>query len=403
MRIVMVADGLGGAYGQERVVAHSAGLLQKAGHDVRFIAAALGPYVPPSSGLLPVPGLYQKHWLTPKAEMAPYFEKLQTFLLESRPDVVHLISMPEARVADWIARRYPTLITAHLVSLTCPASHRLTNDNQICRKKSGWACLVHNRSYGCLSFLKTDLHRAHAIRGYRLMRSAMRDVPVAAVSHYVASALTDDGWRASLVHYVPNPVSVPKQVPPLSDKPASLIVAASRLVALKGIDVLLRAVSQAQGHDPHLWICGDGPERGKLEALAKELSLGERVKFLGICSPEDTIRYLANADVVAQPNLGPETFGMAAAEASALGRPVLASDIPALNEILVKDETAILTPPGSVEALAAGLTKLLGSPELREKLGAAGRKRIAAEYTSETHLAAQLAAYEAARASWRKS
>lgn len=402
MRIVMIADGLGGAYGQERVVAQSAALLQEAGHEVRFVTGEKKENVPPNSGVLELRGLFQKQWLTPKKELEPYFKALEAFFADSPPDVLHFVDVPEARVTDWLARRYPSLVTAHLVSLTCPASHRLIKGNQICEKKSGYACLVHHHSYGCLGYLKSDLHRAHAVRGYLLKRDALSLVPVAAVSRYVERVLVKDGWEASRVYYVPNPVSVPARVEPLTNRPPSLVVTASRLVPLKGLDLLLKAISKVPG-SPHLWICGEGGEQGKLEALTRELGLGERVKFLGTRPHEETMRLLASADVVAQPNLGPETFGMTAAEAAALGRAVLASDVPALNEILEKDVSALLTTPGSAEALANGLTSLLQSPDLRNRLGNAAKTRIAEHYSPETHLAAQLAAFEAARASWRKS
>ncbi len=403
MRIVMVTDALGGCYGQERVVAQSAALLTAAGHEVRFVTGELKSEIPPHSGVIELKGLFQKHWLQPRREIQPYVEALEVFLGDAKADIVHFIEVPDSRVTDWVVDHYPTITTAHLVSLTCPASHRLIRNDQICPEKSGWACLVHHHSYGCLSFLKSDLHRAHAISGYLRKRRALANVPVAAVSHYVERILIEDGWDESLIHYVPNPVSVPASVEPLADRPKDLVVVASRLVPLKGIDRLVQAFAAIANRAPHLWICGDGPERPRLQALANQLSLGDRVKFLGVQRHDQVLRFFASADIVVQPNLGPETFGMAAAEASALGRAVLASDVPALNEVLVNDESALLTEAGSVPAITAGLIRLLDSPELRQRLGAKGRARIAERYSPQTHLAAQLSAYRAAMASWRRN
>jgi len=394
MRIVMVTSALGAPYGQERVVAQSSALLRAAGHEVRFITGATGADVPPNDGVLELKGLFQAHWLSSRKEIQSFLDRMESFFSFAPPDVIHFIDVPEARVTEWMTDRCPSLVTAHLVSLTCPASHRLIEGGGSCEKKSGWACLVHNHQYRCLASFKTELHRAHAVRGYLLKRQALAGVPVAAVSDYVRRVLIADGWDPKLVHQVPNPVSVPKSAP-YAGKPEGLVVVASRLVPLKGVDRLLKAFARVK-NPSHLWICGDGPERGNLESLTKELALGSRVTFLGALTHSQTIPRLAAADVVAQPNLGPETFGMAVAEASALGRAVLASDVPALNEILERDQTALLTPAGSAEALAENLTKLLESKALRDRLGAAGKSRMADRYSPEAHLAAQLKAYEAA-------
>ncbi len=395
MRIVMVTDSLGAPYGQERVIAQSSALLRAAGHQVRFVAGSLGADVPPNDGVLELKALYQAHWLTARKDIQSFLDRMESFFSFAPPDVIHFIDVPEARVTEWMTDRCPSLVTAHLVSLTCPASHRLIQGGGTCEKKSGWACLVHNHKYQCLSFLKSELHRAHAVRDYLLKRESLGGVPVAAVSEYVKKVLIADGFDPKLVHLVPNPVSVPKVIP--ASKPEGLVVVASRLVALKGIDRLLKAFAKVKAPST-LWICGDGPERKNLEGLAKELALGTRVTFFGALTHAETLPRLAAADIVAQPNLGPETFGMAVAEASALGRAVLASDVPALNEILERDQTALLTPAGSTDALADNLTKLLDSKSLRERLGAAGKSRMAERFSPESHLAAQLRAYEAALA-----
>jgi glycosyltransferase involved in cell wall biosynthesis len=394
MRIVVVTDGLGAAYGQERVVGQSAELLLEAGHEVHFVAGALREPLPRRTSHLELPGLFQAQWLTPKKEIAAFTERLARYFETARPDLVHFVEVPEPRVTEWIAGRYPTLATAHLVSLSCPASHRLIRGGGTCEKKSGWACLVHHHGYGCLGFLKSDLHRAHAVRNYLLKRKALRRTPVAAVSESVKRILVRDGWDEKNVLLVPNPVSVPS-VTPFEKAPPGLVLAASRLTPLKGIDRLIAAFAGVKSPS-ELWICGDGSERQSLERLIGEKSLGARVKLLGARPHEEVLRLCAAADVVVQPNLGPETFGMTVAEASALGRAVLASDVPGLNEVLSRRETALLVPPGDVAALTAALDELLSKPELRERLGRAGRERMAARYSPKTHLEAQLAAYRAA-------
>lgn len=389
----MITDALGAAYGQERVTALSAELLSAAGHDVRYITSERRADIPLSDRILELPGLFEKNWLTSSREISRYTGKMDRFFKAAPPDIVHFIEVPEHRIVEWVTPRYRAVTTAHLVSLTCPASHRLITGGGTCEKKSGWSCLWHNKSYGCLNFLKTDLHRAHAIRNYQLKRRALADVPVLAVSESLRERMIADGWAPDNVWHVPNPVVVPASIPVLAGAPDTLIVAACRLVPLKGLDRLLKAFAPLSTA-AHLWICGDGPERETLENLSRAFGYGSRVRFLGALSHRETLRVMRAARIVVQPNLGPETFGMSVAEASALGRPVVASDVGGLNEVLAAEETALLVPAGSVDDLQEALRRLLDSAELRQKLGDGGIRRMKERYSPEIHLKAQVAAYE---------
>jgi glycosyltransferase involved in cell wall biosynthesis len=161
---------------------------------------------------------------------------------------------------------------------------------------------------------------------------------------------------------------------------AVVIVQASRLEPWKGHAVHMRALSRLK-QDPRwtLWVIGGAAAGGagyarRLAALAGELGIADRVRFLG--EQQDVGRLLAAADVYCQPNTEPEPFGLAYVEALAAGRPVVASDAGGVREI-VDAATGVLVPPGDDVALAAALTRLIGDPALRARLGAAGPTRAA--------------------------
>jgi glycosyltransferase involved in cell wall biosynthesis len=103
---------------------------------------------------------------------------------------------------------------------------------------------------------------------------------------------------------------------------------------------------------------------------------------------------LGSSRIVAQSNLGPEGFGLSVAEASAMGVPVVAFDVPALNEIVIHGETGFLARPRDPESLAECLKILLENDELALSFGAAGRKAIGRRFTPEGHLQATFSAYE---------
>lgn len=161
-----------------------------------------------------------------------------------------------------------------------------------------------------------------------------------------------------------------------------------RLVPEKGIDVLLRAY-QALRHtlpDTHLMIVGEGPLRPKLERLAGELGIAERVVFAGPQS--DVVPYYLLAEVIAVPSQY-EPFGIVAIEAMAAARPVVASRTGGLMDSVQDGICGKLAEPGNADALAEALLWVLQSPEHAHQLGAQARERALREYT-EQQMCAQI-------------
>ena len=156
-----------------------------------------------------------------------------------------------------------------------------------------------------------------------------------------------------------------------------------RLIPQKGVDVLLRAFAAlGEAHPtPRLVIVGDGGERAALEALAAHLGLAERVTFAGWQA--EASRLMPAADVIVMPSRW-EGFGLVALEAMAAARPLVASRVSALPEIVVDGVTGRLVPPDDAAALAVALDGLLGEPAFAAALGAAGRARLETDFAAET-------------------
>jgi glycosyltransferase involved in cell wall biosynthesis len=394
MRIVMISETVGDAFGQERVVRDSTRLLRAAGHEVFYLAAKKNGE-PEHDGIWLLPELFKIHTLYPWSKAVALHQRAFDYIESANPSLIHFIDQLDHRFMRALTRAYPTLLTAHTVAPTCPASGRLIHGDSICEEISGWKCLLHNKRYGCLKSFKSDLHRAHAIHNYVLKRRALDGVKsVIAISRYVEKTLIADGWPEDRVRLIYNPVAHPRDVRPIPDAPRNLIVCAARLVPMKGIDFLLRALARIPSIEWTLWICGDGPSKESLINLAYELQIGKRVQFLGATPYEKTQSIMASARLVAQSNLGPEGFGLTVAEASALGVPVVGYDVPALNEIVVNGETGFLAKPRDVEGLAGYLKIVLTNPALARDFGEAGRKRVRSLFSPERHLSETLATYE---------
>ena len=152
-----------------------------------------------------------------------------------------------------------------------------------------------------------------------------------------------------------------------------------RLIPIKGHIVLLRALAEARRTLPtlELHIAGRGALESPLRELAHDLGLSDAVRFLGHVAPiQDEI---ARNMAVIVPSLG-EGFGMVALEAMERGRPVVASAVGGLSEIVVDGETGLLVRPGDADALAAALVEIGRDPARSAALGAASRRRAVATF-----------------------
>jgi amino acid adenylation domain-containing protein len=146
-------------------------------------------------------------------------------------------------------------------------------------------------------------------------------------------------------------------------------------IAQKGLDLLIEAYARIAGAvDQDLFLAGDGPDRPALVELAGELGVGDRVHFVGRVDAADRFAWLAGADLVAMPSRY-ETFGMVAAEALAVGTPVVAFDIPCLRA-LVDADVGARVPAFDVGAFAEAVRALAVDAGLRRRLGDRGPERV---------------------------
>ena len=169
---------------------------------------------------------------------------------------------------------------------------------------------------------------------------------------------------------------------------ATCALVLAKLFHRKGIDLLLRAVATGMPPGVEFWIAGEGPERETLESSAAELGLEKRVHFLGRRS--DVADLLEACDLLVVPSRQ-EGLGVAALEAMARARPVLAFAVGGLAEAVVHEGTGLLVAPEDVGALRVALLRLLTDADLRKRLGAAGPARVAKAFSAE----AMVRAYEA--------
>ena len=174
---------------------------------------------------------------------------------------------------------------------------------------------------------------------------------------------------------------------------APLVGFVGRLTGQKGVTVLLNAFATVLSALPtaRLLLIGDGPQRAKLEALARELQIATAVHFAGWRA--DAQAQLAKLNVLAIPSLW-EGFGLVTLEAMLAGVAVVASRVSALPEIVLDGETGVLVPAANAPKLAAALLALLQDPQHATQLGKNGRVRAARLFTVNQMAAQHAALYK---------
>ena len=208
----------------------------------------------------------------------------------------------------------------------------------------------------------------------------------------------DGGYDPARIHLIPN-------FPNLQDSPkvdraslntpegAPLALALGRLHPSKEHDILIKAAAQIP--ELYVWIAGEGDQRAMLEALARDLNVAERVKFLGWRT--DRAGLFKAADVCVFPSRV-EPFGNVAVEAWGYGSPLVAARANGPAWLARDREDALLVPIDDPDALAVAIREVIGSRALAETLVRNGRKRVAAEFSEEAVVAQYIDVFHKARA-----
>ncbi len=169
---------------------------------------------------------------------------------------------------------------------------------------------------------------------------------------------------------------------PFRQSPAPFqVLCVGRLVAAKGQRILIQAVGRllAAGHNLQLQLVGDGPDRADLEALMREQGLSGAISFAGVVNQENIKAFYQNADAFAIASFA-EGIPVVLMEAMAMEIPCVATRITGIPELIEDGVDGLLVAPSDIEGMAAAIERLIGSEELRQSLGKAGRERVQREY-----------------------
>ncbi|MEU0739322.1 glycosyltransferase family 4 protein [Streptomyces sp. NPDC006134] len=221
----------------------------------------------------------------------------------------------------------------------------------------------------------------------RMQKRVARRLPsVLTVSGSSRQEIVDDlGVRRDRVHvvHIGADTGLFSPDPSVPQVPGRIVTTSSADVPLKGLVFLVEALAKVRTEHPdaHLVVVGKRPAEGPVAQAVERYGLEGAVEFVKGISDAELVDLVRSAQVACVPSLY-EGFSLPAAEAMATGTPLVATTGGAIPEVAGRDgETCLAVPPGDAGALAAALGRLLGDPELRARLGAAGRERVLRHFT----------------------
>ncbi|MFW6010449.1 MAG: glycosyltransferase [Gemmatimonadota bacterium] len=214
---------------------------------------------------------------------------------------------------------------------------------------------------------------------------------LAGITDYVRQrAQARFGLPAARTRVLYNGVDVERFHPPArepEERPFRVLTVAN-LIPEKGVDVLLEAMAMVSVDDWRLRVAGAGPEEPELRRLAEDFGIESRTRFLGL--RDDVPELLRTSHVFVHAAVWQEALGNTVLEGMATGRPVIASRVGGIPELIQDGEEGLLVGPGDVEGIAAALESLAENAERRRRLGAEARKRVLRDFRLEDSIARHL-------------
>ena len=226
---------------------------------------------------------------------------------------------------------------------------------------------------------RVSLRRWYGFVGMQARVARRLDLLVSPSQNSVDDAIRDFGVAPDRFRVVPVGVDVEHFRPRGERVPGRIVTMCSADVPLKGLSVLLHAMTRLPAAT--LTVVSKPEPGGRTEKLVAELGLGHRVTFVSGLTDDALADLLASAEVACVPSLY-EGFSLPAVEAMASGTPLVASDAGALPEVVGRDgRCGTLVPAADPVALAGALADLLASPERRAAMGVAARERAATRFS----------------------
>jgi glycosyltransferase involved in cell wall biosynthesis len=311
------------------------------------------------------------------------------------PDIVHLHNayhQISPSILPTIRKRsIPIVQTLHDYKLVCP-NYLLLTQSQVCERcqdrKYHHAiqnrCLHGSRTWSIVAAAAMTLHKRWQIYERHVERFI-------APSRFLLDRMVDFGVPEHQLIHIPYFVSAGDWKPTPAGE-GEYVLFIGRLSKEKGLLTLLNAV---RGTDIPLLVVGEGPMRTRMEENIARAGL-PNVRLTGYLNGQALAKVIEGARCTVVPSEWYEVFGQVITESFAQGKPVVATDIGGIPEIIDDGVDGLLVPPGDARALASALHRLWKRPQVATEMGQAGRIKVEERYDAPLHYQRIMALYQEA-------
>lgn len=343
--------------------------------------------------------------------------KLEELIKREQPDIAHLHNIYHQISPSILTvlkkHKIPIVMTLHDFKILCPV-YILYSKNEVCEKCKTyryWHCVLRRCAKNSLlasklnafemffhKFLKIyekniDLFISPSefLKNKILEWGRLPEEKIKVLPHFVTEGCSFDRRRFRTG-------SEPRAKDPLEIYGDSSVAAFprddgyilyfGRLSKEKGVDLLLKATKILKNSgrlQTKLYITGSGPQGQELKQFVRSENLEDLVKFLGYLKKERLQEVIKNSLFTMMPSRVYESFGLAILESCQLGKPVLASNLGALPELVQEGKTGMLFKAGDAQDLAERIVLMLDDRKKLEEMGNKGRKLVLEKYNKEIH------------------
>jgi glycosyltransferase involved in cell wall biosynthesis len=342
--------------------------------------------------------VYYFSWRSPQGELSSDFPTM--IWVEDGPDLLRhaqqlkldILHVHKA-IDPMLIGRIPLIRTIHGHHPYCPSgSQYLARTHQPCdRTYHPIGCLWGHFIDRCGSIRPHNIQ--DNFRHTQAERRTLPRIPTLTVSNFLRDRMIQSGYPADSIHTLhlfADPPTI-TQPSPSSAIPRFLFI--GRIEPQKGVEWLLRAVAKVSV-PIHLDIAGTSDEKAAMERLAIQLGIADQVTFHGWISPDQIKTLINQCRAVVFPSVWHEPAGFISLEAMSQARPVIASAVGGICEIIQPNQTGLLVPPHDVLKLAEKITQLAQDLPLATRLGQAGRSLLEQSFTLNQHLQQLLNFYQ---------
>ena len=379
--------------GSDNVYLNTGNLLKQAGHKVSYFAAKNGLDEPCEDSHFFCDGLDTKS-AGPK-DAVKFLHNLSAQralkkILSFRSDIeiahlhIYYGRLTPAIFSPLKSQGIPIVQTLHEYKTVCPTYMMERNGNicDLCITGTSLNCVKHRCKEGSIAKSALIWMEHNISKALGSIRSVDRFI---CVSDFQREILIKAGIPTRKLHTLHNFINAKTLMPAKVQSKQDYLLYVGRIETLKGLKTLLAAAEETGAY---LKIAGDGSWAPELTKRASKLS---NVEYLGFTSGEPLKQLVQRARAVVVPSEWYETFGLTAAEAKAVGTPVIASKIGGLTEVVRNGIDGILFEPGNVIELATAIDSLKHKDTFQ--MGLDGMDDIKTRFSPETHLAGLMNIY----------